>query len=237
MSWITGALVGFDLETTGTDVEEDRIVTAAVVRLGRDGTVSEKMIWLLDPGVEIPEPAAEIHGITTEYARSNGAPAAAAIEEITQAVADVLRSVTPLVVMNARYDLTLLDRECQRYAVESLEERLKMTPSPVIDPLVLDKHVDRYRKGTRALHALCAHYGVQLDDAHNASADAVAAACVARRIGEAYASVGAMRPAEVHTLQTRAAAEQSISLQKHLRKTSNPSAVVELAWPVVPRKD
>lgn len=62
--------------------------------------------------------------------------------------------------MNARYDLSLLDRECRRYAVESISELLGDAPAPVIDPLVIDKHVDKYRKGKRALHALCAHYGV-----------------------------------------------------------------------------
>ncbi len=50
MSWHQGPLVGFDLETTGTDVESDRIVTAALVRLEPDGTVSEQRTWLLDPG-------------------------------------------------------------------------------------------------------------------------------------------------------------------------------------------
>jgi DNA polymerase-3 subunit epsilon len=137
--------------------------------------------------------------------------------------------------MNARYDLSLLDRECRRHGVPSLAERLGRAPAPVVDPLVLDKHVDRYRRGKRALQALCAHYGVPLDDAHNAGADALAAARVARRMGEAYAAVGVLAPADLHVLQTSAAAEQSASLQAYLRKTSNPAAVVEPAWPVIPR--
>ncbi|MFI8197125.1 3'-5' exonuclease [Streptomyces sp. NPDC085942] len=235
MSWPSGTLTAFDLETTGTDVESDRIVTAAVVRLEADGSVSEERTWLLNPGVAIPEEASAIHGISTERAREHGLPAAPAIEEIAGAIAAGLRSGIPLVVMNARYDLSLLDRECRRYGIASVGERLGADPSPVIDPLVIDKHVDTYRRGKRTLHALCAHYGVPLDDAHDARADAVAAAGVARRVGEEYQGIGGMPLEELHSLQVHAAAEQSSSLQAYLRRTSDPAAVVEPAWPLIPR--
>ncbi|MYW30683.1 3'-5' exonuclease [Streptomyces sp. SID2119] len=235
MSWHQGPLVGFDLETTGTDVESDRIVTAALVRLDPDGTVVEQRTWLLDPGVAIPEQASAIHGIGTDHARKHGARAASAVAEIAQAVAEVLRSGVPLVVMNARYDLSLLDRECGRYGLDSVERRIGGVPSPVIDPLVIDKHVDKYRKGKRALQALCEHYGVTLSDAHDAAADAVAAVRVVRRMGKRHRPVSSLPPAELHALQVRAAAEQSASLQAYLRRTANPTAVVEQAWPVIPR--
>lgn len=163
-------------------------------------------------------------------------PAAAAIGEIARAVADGLRSGTPLVVMNARYDLSLLDRECGRHGVESVSERLGDAPSPVIDPLVIDKHVDKYRKGKRALHALCTHYGVSLEDAHDARADALAAARVVRRMGERHQPVGVMPLEDLHGLQVHAAAEQSLSLQAYLRRTADPAAVVEPAWPLIPRR-
>src|SRR4051812_12370111 len=149
MSWHQELLVGFDLETTGTDVERDRIVTAALIRLEGDGRAAGKQTWLLDPGVPIPDEAAAIHGISTAYVQAHGRPPATAIEEITEALAEALRADIPLVVMNARYDLSLLDRECRRHGVRTLTERLGRAPAPVIDPLVLDKHVDRYRKGRR----------------------------------------------------------------------------------------
>ncbi|MFF1837271.1 exonuclease domain-containing protein [Streptomyces sp. NPDC058231] len=236
MSWISGPLVAFDLETTGTDIEADRIVTAAVVAVEADGRPPEARTWLLDPGVTIPRQASAIHGISTEHARRHGVAANPAIEEITSAVAEVLNSGTPLVVMNARYDLSLLDRECRRHGIEPLVERLRggAALSPVIDPLVLDKHVDRYRKGSRKLQALCEHYGVPLDDAHNAVADALAAARAARSMGVKHSVIGTLAPTELHDLQVRAAAEQAASLEKYLRRTSNPEATVEPAWPVVP---
>ncbi|GAU67026.1 putative exonuclease [Streptomyces sp. NBRC 110611] len=234
MSWHQELLVSFDLETTGTDVERDRIVTAALIRLEGDGRAAGKRTWLLDPGVPIPEEAAAIHGFSTAYVREHGSVPATAIAEITEALADALRADIPLVVMNARYDLSLLDRECRRHGVPTLTERLGRAPAPVIDPLVLDKHVDRYRKGKRALQALCGHYDVRLDGAHEAGADAAAAAGVARRIGERYPAVTIPSPRALHELQEQAAAEQAASFQAYLRRSGNPQAIVEPAWPLIP---
>ncbi|MEV6207830.1 3'-5' exonuclease [Kitasatospora sp. NPDC051914] len=234
MSWLGASLLAFDLETTGTDIENDRIVTAALVRLEPDGSASAERHWLVDPGIPIPEQATAIHGIDTERARGRGVPAAGAVEEITRAIAEALGSGIPLVIMNARYDLSLLDRECRRHGVTPLSARLGGTPAPVIDPLVLDKHADRYRRGKRNLQALCTHYGVTLDGAHQAGADAVAAAGVARRLGEVFPAVGGVPLADLHALQVRAAAEQAASFEQYLRRTSDPDARVEPAWPVVP---
>ena len=234
MAWYREQMTGFDLETTGTDIENDRIVTAALVTLAPDGSTHEVRRWLLDPGVAIPEGAGAIHGISTEQARAHGIPAPEGIGQIADAVAGTLRAGGPLVVMNARYDLSLLDRECRRHGVTPLSDRLGEDPTPVIDPLVLDKHVDRYRKGRRNLQVLCAHYGVRLDAAHEAGADAVAAALVARSLGESHPSIGTAGLRELHKLQIWAAADQAASFQRYLRETSDPAARVEPAWPLVP---
>ncbi|MFD0162685.1 exonuclease domain-containing protein [Streptomyces decoyicus] len=234
MSWHQELLVSFDLETTGTDVEQDRIVTAALIRMEGDGRAVEKQTWLLDPGVPIPDEAAAIHGISTAYVQEHGRSPMTAIEEITEALAEALRADIPLVVMNARYDLSLLDRECRRHGLRTLTERLGHEPAPVIDPLVLDKHVDRYRKGKRALQALCGHYGVRLDGAHEAGADAAAAAGVARRIGEKFPAVAIPSPRALHALQEQAAAEQAAAFQAYLRRSGDPQAIIEPAWPLIP---
>lgn len=234
MGWYRQRLTGFDLETTGTDIETDRIVTAALVTLAPDDTTPVVLRWLLDPGVPIPLEACAIHGISTEQARAQGIPAGEGIDRIAEAVAAVLRAGGPLVVMNARYDLSLLDRECRRHGVAPLTERLGEDPAPVIDPLVLDKHADRYRRGRRNLHGLCAHYGVAAGAAHEAGADAVAAARVARRIGRAHPAIGQADPHALHRLQIDAAADQAASYELYLRGTVDPAARVEAAWPLVP---
>ncbi|MEU3990151.1 exonuclease domain-containing protein [Streptomyces platensis] len=233
MSWHLGRLVGFDLETTSPDPLTARIVTACVVRCG-GGQPTESRAWLTDvDGEEIPDGAAAIHGVTTERARAEGVDLRAAVSEILDALADAAMDGLPIVAMNARYDLTLLDREAERYGMTPLVERRGQLR--VIDPYVIDKQVDRYRPGKRTLTHLCQHYAVPLGDAHSADADAIAACRVAWRQGTWHEQLAGMSLDDLHQAQIGWAAEQAASLQAHFRET-DPEATVEGAWPVIPRQ-
>jgi DNA polymerase-3 subunit epsilon len=181
--WYEGPLASFDTETTGVDVESDRIVTAALVTQDSGGAPVVRRDWAADPGVPIPAGATAVHGLTDEWARLHGRPARLVVEEIAQALAESARAGLPLVIMNAPYDLTLLDRELRRHRGLTLGQYLTGAPLSVLDPRVLDKHLDRYRKGRRRLTDLCEHYGVGLDEAHDAAADATAAMELVRAIG------------------------------------------------------
>ena len=65
-------LAVFDTETTGIDTRFSRIVTAYIGLLNSAGEVTEAAEWLINPGVEIPEAATAIHGISTAHARDHG---------------------------------------------------------------------------------------------------------------------------------------------------------------------
>lgn len=231
MSWHLGRLAGFDTETTGVDVETDRIVTACIVEVGA-GAPPLPANWLLNPGVEIPEQASAVHGITTERVRTEGQDAAEGIAQIIAALTQIVLAATPLVIMNAPYDLTLLDREARRYGIKTLSDTVGQDLR-VIDPRVLDKRVDPYRKGKRTLTDLCAHYQVKLDGAHSADADAIAACRVAWRIASQYGEIGNAFLDELHELQEDWAAAQAASFQAYLRK-QNPDAVIDGSWPLRP---
>ena len=166
MSWLERTMVGFDTETTGVDSSIDRIVSAAVIfRDGADGAVSART-WLINPGVEIPERATAVHGITTAMARANGADPAVALGEIAALLAAALANGSPIVAFNAGYDLGILEAELARHGLPSLARRVgpAHTLRPVVDPLVLDRHLDRFRRGKRKLIDLCAYYGVAVDE-------------------------------------------------------------------------
>ncbi|WP_246530839.1 exonuclease domain-containing protein [Streptomyces bathyalis] len=231
--WAQGRMVAFDTETTGVDAENDRVVTAAVVAVG-GGRPSDSRTWMADPGVEIPKQATAIHGVTTDQARAEGSDAAEVVEDITAALAEQLGAGVPVVVFNARYDLTLLDREARRHGVLPLVERLAgLDVAPVIDPLVLDRQIDRYRRGSRKLPALAAHYGVRHESAHTAEADALAAARIAWRIGTHHSRIGGAELLKLHDAQISWAAQQAAGLEEYLRRT-DPEAYVEPAWPYLP---
>lgn len=62
------SLLFIDLETTGVDPQESRIVELACVKLFPDGT-REKKRYLINPLVPIPKSASDIHGITNEMVK------------------------------------------------------------------------------------------------------------------------------------------------------------------------
>ncbi|GAA1466636.1 exonuclease domain-containing protein [Nocardiopsis exhalans] len=229
--WHTRPMAAFDIETTGLDVEGDRIVTAALWRIDPARGAKEVTTWLADPGIEIPAEAAEIHGVTTEQARAEGRPAAEVVTEIAAALEAVTADGMPVVVYNAPYDLTLLDREI---ALHRPGAPLGAQPL-VVDPFVLDKHVDTYRRGSRKLVDVCAHYDVPLaqEEAHGAAADALAAARLAWRIAAAHPEIAEMSAEDLHRAQVKWKAEQSASFQEYLRRR-NPEAVVDGTWPLIP---
>lgn len=216
----------FDLETTGVNVETARIVSAHVGVLDEAGELVSRHDWLIDPGVEIPDAAAAVHGITTERAAAEGMRAVDGVAEIVAALRELLDAGVPVVAYNAPYDFTVLDREAARYGVAPL-----LHPSPVIDPLVIDKAVDRYRKGKRTLEMTAAHYRVSLDDAHDAGADAVAAGRVAQALAKAFPEQLRLSAAELHAAQIAWSDEQAASYQEFRRRT-DPTFTTSGAWPL-----
>ncbi|WP_235940843.1 3'-5' exonuclease [Paramicrobacterium fandaimingii] len=202
----------FDLETTGIDVATSRIVSANVSMLDGDGNIVSRTDWLADPGIPIPEQASNIHGITTARAQAEGRPSLEVVTEISAALRTVFATGAAVVVYNAPYDLSLLRHEALRHGIEPIA-----APRPVIDPLVIDKAVDRYRKGKRTLDVVAAHYGVELLDAHDASSDAIAAGRVAQALARRYPEALSLDVAELHDMQVGWCSTQAQSFQTYMR--------------------
>lgn len=220
-------LAVFDLETTGLDLREARIVTACAVEIDQDGqVVGENKEWLADPGIEIPEAASNVHGVTTEIARQNGSPAALVVAELLETLMAFFNRGIPVVAYNAPYDFTILHFEALRHGLDPINN-----PRPVIDPLVLDKFVDTYRSGKRTLEVAARIYGVALDDAHNATADAVAAGRVAQAIAKKYPDKLPEDVLLLHEAQIEWSDRQDASYEKFRRGTT-PEFTVQRGWPV-----
>ena len=221
------ALGVFDLETTGVDTATARIVTAHVGLIDETGAVVERKDWIVDPGVPIPEGAAAVHGITDERAQRFGRPPGEVVAEILAAIRSVFLRGFPLVVYNAPYDLSLLAAEADRHRLWPLE-----TTAPIVDPLVLDKQVDRYRKGKRTLTAAAEVYGVALTDAHDAGADAIAAGRVAQAMARRYPDELAFEAQQLHDAQVGWWTEQAERFQAYMRERRDPGFTSSGGWPV-----
>ncbi|MGC5615700.1 exonuclease domain-containing protein [Georgenia sp. Z1491] len=233
--WTQDVWLGFDTETTGIDVGNDRVVTAALVVREADGTIGSSRTWLIDPGVEIPEAATAVHGITTAYAREHGAPPEEALEEVAQVVAGALASGAVLVAFNATYDLTILRAELARHGLATLEERLGREVSPVVDPLVVDRKVERFRKGKKTLEAMGEAYGVAANDAaHTADGDVAHTLAVLTALAAKHPKVADLPSADLHRAQATWHAEWAESFEEFLRGKGRADAHVSRAWPVEP---
>lgn len=226
MSWHQSCMVSFDLETTSPLPEEARIVTATVVRIC--GAQVESREWLVDPGIEIPEGASAIHGISTEVARARGVDPAEACAEITDELYQAWDRDEPVIIMNAPYDLTVLDREMRRYNHVGIE-----VLGVVIDPMCIDRALDPYRRGKRTLTDLCKTYGVKIEGAHDATADALAAARVAWRLAQKWPEYLAVT-ADLNDLQAKWRHDWSIGFIDYLRKQGKPADDVDGHWPIRP---
>ena len=220
-------LAVFDLETTGLVLDQARIVTACVTVIDENGEIADDQLeWLANPGIPIPEVATAVHGIDNETAQRDGRPPKDVVAEVLAKLSSFFEAGIPVVAYNAPYDFTILHYEALRNGLTPLSN-----PAPVIDPLVIAKFLDRYRGGKRRLELTAAHYGVELTDAHNATADAVAAGRVAQAIARKFAKRLSIDAAELHDLQIVWSKDLDLDFEKFMQG-KDPSFKTTLGWPL-----
>lgn len=229
-AWHRGPLIAVDTETTCADPNAARIVTATAIHIKPDKPprVHE---WLARPDVPISPGATAVHGISDDRAQAEGRPTGVILAELLAVVGLAMRRGAALVAFNAAFDCTVIERECSRNGVDGLTARLDGGIAPVVDPHVIDKTVDKYRKGKRTLEATAAHYGIRLTGAHDASADALAAARLAYRLAETYPDQLQVPLEQLHAQQVAWRAEQCASLADYFMRQGKP-ADVNGEWPV-----
>lgn len=265
-AWLAGPFCAFDVESSGIDVENDRIVTActALLRQATPTWQQEITSHLIAIAIDIPAEAEDIHGISTKFARDHGQPATQVLDLVAADLTRAMLAHIPIVGSNLAYDFTILDRELRRHNLPTVEERLGGPIAPVLDVFVLDKHLDPFRKGKRNLGALCEHYGVLHVGAHDAAGDALAAARVAYRIGllagtdydnvevrptypafarlghgqvaRLYTELGAMTLDQLHQAQVGWRRQQCDGLRAHFNRAGKEHDGVPGDWPLIPHQ-
>lgn len=213
-------LAAVDLETTGVSTESDQVVTASVVRV--DGGDVRARNWIARPTIPIPPASTEVHGITESYVQKYGRPHADVVAEVVAELYACWAEGRVIAVFNGSFDLSMLATHAPDFEVRG----------PIFDGFVVDKHFDRYRRGSRKLSAVCIHYGIRLDDAHDAQADATAAARLAWRLPRVYPALAEMTASELMAAQTHWYREQAHSLIDYLRRNDRPHDDVRTEWPI-----
>ncbi len=227
MAWDEEPLAVLDLEATGVEVATARIIEIALLLVDSDGVPTVLTEGLVDPGFPLPERVTAITGITTADLTDRGRPPAEVLSAARAEIDRLVAAGTPIVIYRATYDWPLLAAECARHGLGRLPA---VPPAILVDPLVLDRHVDRYRKGKRTLGVVAEHYRVPFEGAHRARADALAAVAVARRIARTHPEVRVDAEALVE-LQRRAHETWKRSFNAHLARIGAARPPVTEVWP------
>ena len=152
-------IIFFDLETTGVDTAQDRIVEISMAKIMPDGEEIVKT-RKLNPEMHIPEEATAIHGITDEDVKD-----CPTFAQVAKSLEQFIRGCVFGGFNSNRFDLPVLVEEFLRAGVDVDFKRRKF----------IDVQNIFHKKEQRTLVAAYKFYcDKDLDDAHSAEADTLA---------------------------------------------------------------
>lgn len=152
-------IVFFDLETTGVNITKDRIVEIAILKILPNGN-KESKTWLVNPEMEIPKEASDIHGITNERVVTEPT-----FKELAPQINEMIKGCDLAGFNSSRFDIPLLAEELLRVGCDfDMKNRA-----------AVDVQVIFHKKEQRTLSAAYQFYcHSDLKDAHSAMADTTA---------------------------------------------------------------
>lgn len=165
--------VTLDAETTGVDTDNDRIITFFLRARDGDKVVFERN-WVINPGVEVPKEASDVHGMTTEWLQENGrTDVATAIEEIVHELSEYGHYGFVICGYNHAFDLAMLEAEAKRYnpGVEALRVKDWLPKYRFIDPAIFSRVFDKYVKGGHKLITVAQRNGIEVEEDRLHAAD------------------------------------------------------------------
>jgi DNA polymerase III subunit epsilon len=152
-------IVFFDLETTGINIGTDRIVEISILKVFPNGN-KESKTWLVNPEIEIPKEASDIHGITNEQVVTEPT-----FKELALQVNEMIADCDLAGFNSNRFDIPLLAEELMRAGID-----FDMKNRSAIDVQVI-----YHKKEQRTLSAGYQFYcNKELEGAHGAEADTLA---------------------------------------------------------------
>ncbi len=172
---LTKPIVFFDLETTGINIATDRIVEISILKIFPNGT-EESKTWLVNPEIEIPKEASDIHGITNEKVVTEPT-----FNELAPAVYAMIKDCDLAGFNSNRFDIPLLAEEMLRAKVDFDFSNTK----------AIDVQVIFHKKEQRTLSAGYKFYcDKDLENAHSAEADTKATYEILLAQLEKYEDIG-----------------------------------------------
>jgi DNA polymerase-3 subunit epsilon len=183
----TRPIIFFDLETTGTDFVQDRVVQISVLKLYTDLT-EEVRTRLINPGIPIPKAASEVHGIYDGDVKDQPR-----FGEIARSLSEFFLDCDIAGYNSNSFDIPFLVEEFARCGIEF----------PSSDAKLIDVCTIFKKKEERTLSAAMKFYcDKDHDAAHDAEADVRATLDVFIHQLERYPDIGTT-PDELHVFCSR----------------------------------
>ena len=104
-------IVVFDVESTGVNIMEDRIVQMAAIRIDEKGNTIDTFERFINPGVPVGD-SELVHGFSDAYLQEVGGDAQTVLEAFQQ-----FADGSIIVGHNVQYDMGILEQECSRHGV------------------------------------------------------------------------------------------------------------------------
>ncbi|KMQ51763.1 DNA polymerase III, epsilon subunit [Chitinispirillum alkaliphilum] len=159
--------VAFDVETTGLDFKNDRIIEIGAVRF-INGKPEEEFSTFINAGVPIPEHITRLTSITEEQMRTGPTFSETAVK-LLEFIGDL-----PLCGHQVEFDATFINEELKRASFPSVS--MKLLDTALLSRILLQE------TGRFSLKHVCATLSVTLDNAHRALHDARASGEVAAKL-------------------------------------------------------
>lgn len=149
-------LVFFDLETTGTNINSDRIVEICYLKVYPNGNEESKTMRI-NPEMHIPEESSAVHGIYDDDVKD-----CPTFKEVARNIANSIMGCDLAGFNSNRFDIPVLAEEFLRAGVDIDLNRRKF----------IDVQVIFHKREQRTLSAAYKFYcDKNLEDAHTAAAD------------------------------------------------------------------
>ena len=161
-------VLGFDLETTGFSSKQHRIVQYALIGCEADGS-SIHVEELVNPQRDIPFETTKIHGISDEDVRD-----CLIFREHISSIYELMNGAIIVGHNVEKFDWPFLRAEFLRAG------QLMPEPLAIIDTLGIARKLKLQR--SHKLGVLCSRYGISLENAHTAGADAAATLLLLHKI-------------------------------------------------------
>ncbi len=153
---LTRPICFFDLETTGTNVAQDRIVEISILKIYPNGN-KESKTWLVNPEMQIPDEVIAIHGISNEKVANEPT-----FKMLSKEIYTIIKDSDLGGFNSDRFDIPLLAEEMLRADIDFDMKHM----------VSVDVQTIFHKMEKRTLEAAYKFYcDKELTDAHSAEAD------------------------------------------------------------------